>query len=86
MAPARKRRPEVTVVLPDQLKGVLADADAQLVVRASPTRLVHQRSAAALLVPGCQPLCLPKAHAKHTRRRLRRPPARQHLGQHLNPS
>ena len=82
----RKRRTEVTVVLPDQLQHQLAHARSQLVARRPSSTLVDQGTAPAILVPGRQPLRLPQAHTQHACSRLRRPPARQHLGQHLDPS
>jgi hypothetical protein len=62
----RQRRPEITIALPDQLKGVIANPNAQLVIRGASASLVDQRSAAAAAVPGQQPLRLPYAHGQST--------------------
>jgi hypothetical protein len=46
---------------------------------------MDHRSTTTSSIPGQQALGLPQAHTQHARRRHRRTPARQHLGQDLNP-
>ena len=80
-----ERRAEVTVVLSHQLQNIITDADVEGVGCGTSTRLVDQRRAAAVLIPGQQTLRLPKTYVQHARGRLRRPPTGQHLGQNLDP-
>jgi hypothetical protein len=62
----RQRRPEITVVLPDQFQSVIANPSAELVVRRASASFVNQRAAPAVTVPGQQSLRLPYAHTAST--------------------
>ena len=80
-----KRRTEVLVVLAHKLQHIVPDTVVQSVAGRPASRPVDERCAAAVLVPGQQPLRLPQAHTQSPGGRLRRPPASQHLGQDFDP-
>lgn len=80
-----QRRTDVTIVLPHQIQHVVTHADVERVRCGTSSRLVDQRRATAVLIPGQQTLRLPKTYVQHARGRLRRPPTGQHLGQNLDP-
>src|SRR5947209_6210606 len=80
-----ERWTKITVVLPHQLQHVVTHADVECVDCGTATRLVDQRRAAPILIPGQQTLRLPKTYVQHPRGRLGRPPTGQHLGQNLDP-
>ncbi len=77
----RHGRPEITIVLPDQLDRILPDAGTKLVVRGSSSSPVNQGT---LTIAVQQPLHLPDAYIQNGGSRLRRPPPSQHLGQDLD--